>query len=186
MPKKTEYLHFSTTKLNLATSTQCPPKNRDFTAPLLINRGEEKKEKKKEKELFWIALESQTSIHFFCSLTQSKGTLPSRTPLFLKDMPTSLTQSTNYEQQMCIFFQTALSSFASHEKLQGMKLAVFRKRAHILNLPWFEKNQCICSKRLYCTHSPFVNLALFRVLFSRQKGWCHYLLLQPGYKLHSC
>lgn len=30
------------------------------------------------------------------------------------------------------------------------------------------------------------NLALIRVLFSRQKRWCHHLLLQPAYKLHSC
>lgn len=31
-----------------------------------------------------------------------------------------------------------------------------------------------------------VNLALIPVLFSRQKRWCHHLLLQPAYKLHSC
>lgn len=130
IPKKTEYLHFSTTKLSLPTRTQCPPKNRDFTAPLLISRKEKKK-------LFWIALESRTFTNFFCRLTYGKGTLPSGSPLFLKGMPTSLTQSTNYEQQMCIFFQTTLFSIASHKKLYAMKLAVLKICTHSqLALVW--------------------------------------------------
>lgn len=72
-------------KISIATSTQCPPKNRDLTALLLMNG------KGGEKDLFWTALGSRTFIHFFCRLTYGKRTLPSGTLLFLKGMPTSLT-----------------------------------------------------------------------------------------------
>lgn len=37
LPKKTEYLHISSMKISIVTSTQCPPKNRDLTALLLMN-----------------------------------------------------------------------------------------------------------------------------------------------------
>lgn len=87
---------------------------------------------------------------------------------------------------MCIIFQTSPFSTASHEKLHAMQVSSAQKLAHFLYLPHFEKNQCICPKQLHSTLSSFVNLALFRVLFSRQKRWCHNLLLQPAYKLHSC
>lgn len=49
-----------------------------------------------------------------------------------------------------------------------MKLVVPRKFAHILNLPWFEKNQCICSKQLHSTCPFFVNLSL-SVVFQAEK-----------------
>lgn len=61
-----------------------------------------------------------------------------------------------------------------------------QKFAHFFYLPYFEKNQRVCPEQLHSTHSSFLKLALIWVLFSRQKRWCHHLLLQSVYKLHSC
>lgn len=77
-------------------------------------------------------------LHCLCRITYGRRTLASETPPFLKGMPTFFsTESTKYEQHMCIIFQTSLLSKCGVRTVLckiAMKLKMFRIFEYLFNL----------------------------------------------------
>lgn len=141
--RKQNTCNFSTTKLKPAISTQCPPKNRGFTAPSLTSRKIIKK---------GILLHYFQKWEFYTLFLQNSAL---RNPFFKEHVYFSYKLQTMNSR--CGSFSKHLQfSTVSHEKLHPRQVAVLKNLLTVsisLILRKKNKNQCVCPRQLHRTHS---------------------------------